>query len=87
MASNEGEKHYKDTCWAFTNYHSRLMDCPNIQYESCDEKWGCGIADDCGMKRIKCNDCHWNTFECKDCYFEGSSECPEHPEYKENQNV
>lgn len=75
----------KDRCFAFTNYHCSLTDCPNIQYEACDEKWGCGIADDCGMKRIQCNECYWNTFECKDCYFEGSPECPEHPDYKENE--
>ena len=48
----------KDKCWAFTNYHCSLMDCTNIQYEACDEKCGYGIADDCGMKRIQCNECY-----------------------------
>ena len=75
----------KDKCQAFTNYHCSLMDCLNNQYDACYEKLGYGIADDCCMKRIQCNECYLTTFQCKDCYFEGSPECPEHPEYKENE--
>lgn len=53
----------------FANYHCSTMDCPNIQYDAVDEQWGYGIADDCGMERIKCKDCYYNSGQCEDCYF------------------
>lgn len=66
-------------CDKFCNYHCCTSDCPNIQYEECDAKWGDGIADDIGMERVKCKDCVYSDKHCgcDDCYFQGSKECPE----------
>ena len=53
-------------------------ECPNIQYDSIDEKYGYGIADDMGLERIKCKDCKYNTGKCEDCIFHGNPDyCPE----------
>ena len=53
------------------------MDCPNIQYDAVDERWGYGIADDCGLERIDCKDCAYNSGLCVDCMFQNDKECPE----------
>ncbi len=50
--------------------------CPNVQYEACDQTYGYGIADDCGMEKISCKKCMYNTGLCKDCLFENEKECP-----------
>ena len=58
----------------FTNYHCSY-DCPNIEIDICDDKYGYGIADDMGLKRIKCSECGYNTGECEDCLFYENIEC------------
>ncbi len=47
-------------CDSFVSYHCGT-DCPNIQADIADEKFGDGIAADMGLERIKCRDCGWNT--------------------------
>lgn len=58
-------------CPYFCNYHCITRDCPNIQVDEIDEKYGFGIADDMGIKRTSCKKCEWNdkNCSCKDCYF------------------
>lgn len=56
--------------------------CPNIQYDIVDQTWGYGIADDCGLEKIKCKDCFFMTYRCEDCMFQYYTEnCPEWSEY------
>ena len=66
-----------DMCEHFCNYHCCTTDCPNIQYESIDQKYGYGIADDMGLERISCKNCKYNikNCTCEDCYFLGGDKC------------
>lgn len=61
----------------FVNFHCSY-DCPNFKIDTVNEKYGYGIADDMGLKRISCNDCWYNSKDCKDCFFEYSRDCPEY---------
>ena len=51
--------------------------CPNIEYDTADERFGYGIADDIGLKRVTCSKCFLNSYQCKDCYLENTEDCPE----------
>ena len=66
-------------CEHFCNYHCSTSDCPDIQCDMADNKWGYGIAEDMGLERIDCKDCAYNDKHCtcEDCYFKDSSDCPE----------
>lgn len=66
-------------CEHFCNGHCCTSDCPNIQCDMADDKWGFGIAEDMGLERIRCSDCVYydKRCDCDDCYFNGSAECPE----------
>lgn len=66
-----------DICEHFCNEHCCSTDCPNIQYETVENKYGCGIADDMGLERISCKNCNYNVnyCTCKDCFFLGSDKC------------
>lgn len=66
-------------CDRFCNEHCVTSDCPNIQCDMADDKWGFGIAEDMGLERIRCCDCVYQDRHCgcDDCCFRGSSECPE----------
>ncbi len=57
--------------------HSCCVDgsCPNAQIESMDDKYGYGIAEDVGMKKIKCSECIYFSDDCKDCIFEETDYC------------
>lgn len=53
--------------------------CPNAQYESADERYGYGIAEDMGLEKVKCKDC-WRYKGCEDCYHntpEAGRTCPD----------
>jgi hypothetical protein len=65
-------------CEFFANYHCSCSDCPNIQYDACEERWGYGIPEDIGMHRIPCNKCIYNdkSCTCDDCGFNGGPDCP-----------
>lgn len=67
-------------CERFCNVHCSTSDCPNIQCDMADEKWGYGISDDIGLNRIECKDCHYNFKHCTcdDCYFQGGKDCPKY---------
>ncbi len=67
----------------FVNYHCSL-DCPNTEYETADDRYGFGIADDMGLEKVSCKQCCYNTGRCEDCLFEHSKECPEYKESKED---
>ena len=67
----------------FVNYHCS-SDCPNAEYETADSRYGFGIADDMGLKEIKCKDCHYDSGRCEDCLLEHSKDCPEYKESKED---
>ena len=66
-------------CECFCNGHCSTSDCPNIQCDMADDKWGFGIASDMGLERIRCSDCVYadKRCTCDDCYFKGGKECPE----------
>lgn len=66
-------------CEHFCNWHCCTSDCPNIQCDMADDKWGFGIAEDMGLERIRCSDCVYadKRCDCDDCYFKGGEECPE----------
>ena len=66
----------------FVNSHCS-SDCPNAEYETADDRYGFGIADDMGLKEIKCKDCHYDSGRCEDCLFEHGKDCPE---YKESED-
>lgn len=59
----------------FTSYHCTCGDCPNAQYDSVDDRYGYGIADDMGLKEISCKECYHYTGKCEDCLFFNGSEC------------
>ena len=61
----------------FTCGHCCTDACPNIQYDACEQYWGYGIAEDCGLERVKCSKCYLNSGECEDCLFQHSEDCPE----------
>ena len=65
-------------CERFCNYHCCTDDCPNIQRDIADERWGCGIADDMGLPEVDCKDCAFQDkfCGCDDCYFNGGKDCP-----------
>lgn len=69
-------KIYKEHKDCFCNYHCSTNDCPNIQYDMADDKWGYGIADDMGLERQSCKTCGYETYECKDCFDNGTDRCP-----------
>lgn len=64
-------------CEHFCNYHCCSNDCPNIQYDTIDEKYGYGIADDIGLKQTVCKSCNYNEIycTCEDCYLLYSKYC------------
>ena len=64
----------------FVNAHCSY-DCPNLQIDIANERYGYGIADDMGLEKISCEDCCYNSAKCSDCLFEHSKDCPE---YKQN---
>lgn len=66
-----------DMCEHFCNNHCCSNDCPNIQYEYVENKYGYGIADDIGLERISCKKCNYNVKNCtcEDCLFLGSNNC------------
>lgn len=59
----------------FTSFHCLTNDCPNIQYDFADSKYGFGIADDMGLEKINCSECIYNSYACDDCLFQGSNDC------------
>ena len=61
----------------FTCGHCCTDACPNIQYDACEQYWGYGIAEDCGLERVKCSKCYLNSGECEDCLFQHSKDCPQ----------
>ena len=65
----------------FTNAHC-CDDCPNCQIDEIDNKYGYGIADDMGLKKIDCKKCQYNTNRCEDCLFQNCKECPEYDNAK-----
>lgn len=67
---------YKPCC---VNRHCISSDCPNIQCDMCDDKWGYGIAEDIGLSRIKCSECDYRRGDCDDCIIKGTPPCPEAP--------
>ncbi len=67
----------------FVNYHCSNGDCPNAEYETADDRYGFGIADDMGLEQISCKQCCYNTGRCEDCLLEHSKDCPE---YKESED-
>lgn len=73
-------------CEHFCNGHCCTSDCPNIQCDMADEKWGFGIASDMGLERIRCSDCVYydKRCDCDDCYFKGVKECPKESEVANN---
>ena len=62
-------------------------DCPNSQIDAANDRYGYGIADDMGIKKINCKDCHYNSGRCEDCLFENSKECPEYKEVEDNDSI
>ena len=50
-------------------------ECPNIQYDMAEEKYGYGIADDMGLSRVDCKKCVYRTGECKDCLLYRTEDC------------
>ena len=69
----------------FVNYHCS-SDCPNAEYEMANDRYGFGIADDMGLKEIKCKDCHYDSGRCEDCLFVNSKDCPEYKESEDDGN-
>lgn len=65
-------------CERFCNGHCTTSDCPNIQCDMADDEYGYGIAEDMGLKRIKCGDCYYDDKRCtcEDCYLRGGEYCP-----------
>lgn len=61
----------------FVNAHCCTSDCPNMQRDEFDERYGFGIADDIDIKPQKCKSCMYNTGTCGDCLFLNMPECPE----------
>lgn len=60
----------------FANSHCISDDCPNIRFERCNDYWGEGIAEDCGMTKTKCKDCmYYKLNKCEDCLFYKSDKC------------
>lgn len=59
----------------FVNGHC-CYDCPNFEIQMANEKYGYGIADDMGLKEIKCSECCWEkNAECIDCLFANTENC------------
>lgn len=59
----------------YVNAHC-CYDCPNIKIEAIDERFGYGIADDMGLRKIRCVDCYYNTHQmCDECLFYGTKYC------------
>lgn len=69
----------------FTNVHCSY-DCPNFQIDMVNERYGYGIANDMGLKKISCKDCRYNSGRCADCLFEHSKKCPEYKESEDDGN-
>lgn len=67
----------KVKCERFCNGHCSSSDCPNIQYDMVNDKWGYGIAEDIGLERVRCSECCYNDNHCtcNDCYFQGGKDC------------
>ena len=64
-------------CPSYANHHC-ITDCPNIQVDMCDDKWGYGVADDIGLHRVRCKDCDYvRIIDCDACMFQGSILCPD----------
>jgi len=59
----------------FTNGWCCTDRCPNAQYDMIDDRWGIGIADDCGLERIKCKDCIYESGDCRDCLWQDTDKC------------
>ena len=53
----------------FFNAHCCTSDCPNIQFDIADQRYGYGIAEDMGLKRISCKECYYYTCKCENCLF------------------
>lgn len=53
----------------FTSCHCTCGDCPNVQYDIANNRYGFGIAEDMGLEKISCKECRYNTGKCKDCLF------------------
>lgn len=60
----------------FVNVHCSI-DCPNFKIDIANNRYGYGIAEDMGFKRIRCKGCYHNTGKCEDCLFFNGSECAE----------
>ena len=58
----------------FVNFHCSY-DCPNFTIDIANNRYGYGIAEDMGFKRIRCKECYYNTGKCEDCLFFNGSEC------------
>ena len=47
-----------------------------FQIDIANDRYGYGVADDMGLKKISCKHCPYNSGKCNDCIFEHSIECP-----------
>lgn len=61
----------------FTCHKCGTSNCPSIEYDMADQRFGYGIADDMGLEKIQCKDCYYMTGKCEDCLFYESPECEE----------
>ena len=59
----------------FVNGHC-CYDCPNLEVEMVNDLYGFGIADDMGLKEIRCIECRYESGECEDCLFANTVNCP-----------